>query len=54
MTVLWIFGGIALGLLVLVALVVMRWWRHRQRERIQRAMQLESVYNSRMRRGRGN
>ena len=46
--------GFAFVLLVLIALVVLLWTRSRRRERERKWRQLDSVYNNRDRRERGN
>ena len=46
--------GVAFVLLVLIALVVLLWTRSQRREREQKWRQLDSVYNNRDRRERGN
>ncbi len=47
-------AGVVFALLVLIALVVLLWQPSQRRERERKWRQLDSVYNNRDRRGRGN
>jgi len=46
--------GVVFVLLALIVLVVFLWTRGQRRERERKWRQLDSVYNNRDRRGRGN
>lgn len=50
----WILLGMIAALVLLILLIVRIWWRRRQRERWQNMDQLNSVYNARERRRRGD
>ncbi len=49
-----IIAGVVFVLLAMIALVVLLWARSWRRERERKWRQLDSVYNNRDRRGRGN